>query len=253
MTDDAARNGSRRDPVPGREPPLAAAARRLAEARGDAPPPTGPGRRSGRPATSPAATSPAATAPPVPAMAGSRQWGSTSLPAAPRPYVAPTWTQAPPTVPSPSEPPYSRWWKRACASLIDWVVLSVPSGIIVALAGGNRVETDPVTGVASVRWTGALVAAYLLTFVGSLAYHVILEGGRGGATVGKMALNISVRDQSTLGPIGYPRALGRRLMANLLWLLLVVPGILDLLAPLWSSRRQTWHDNVVGSVVVDKA
>jgi len=261
MTENAAGPGPHGS-APRREPPLAAAARRLAESRGKEARPADPRLRA-----RPQAGAPAAPAAPVAtSSAGPRQWGTTSLSsAAPRPDAAPSWSRpAPPpgppgpaplpaAYPATAKPSYSRWWKRVCAALIDAVVLSVPSGIIVALVGGDRLQTDPVTGEVSARYSAALLVAYLLTFLGSTAYYVILEGGRGGATVGKMALNISVRDESSLGSIGYGRALGRRLMANLLWFLLVVPGILDVLAPLWSSRRQTWHDNIVGSVVVDKA
>ena len=56
-----------------------------------------------------------------------------------------------------------------------------------------------------------------------------------------------------MGPIGYGKALGRRLLASLFWWLLLIPGLLDVLWPLWDGRRQTWHDKVVGSVVVDSA
>ena len=38
-----------------------------------------------------------------------------------------------------------------------------------------------------------------------------------------------------------------------LWWLLLIPGLLDVLSPLWDGRRQTWHDKAVNSVVVDKA
>jgi len=136
---------------------------------------------------------------------------------------------------------------------LDGVALSIPNGVIAAFLGGNRLQTDPITGEVTARITGGLIAAWILTYVVSLVYYVAFEGGPKGQTLGKMAMNLSVRDESTLEPIGYPRALGRRLMANLLWVLLVIPGILDLLAPLWSSRRQTWHDSIVGSVVVDTA
>lgn len=136
---------------------------------------------------------------------------------------------------------------------MDWVIVSVPNGIILATVGSNRLQTDPVTGEVTAQITSRVLVAWLLTLIVTLAYHVIMEGGPRGATVGKMALNLTVRDESTLEPIGYGRALGRRLMAHLLWVLLIIPGILDLLAPLWNRRRQTWHDSIVGSVVVDSA
>jgi uncharacterized RDD family membrane protein YckC len=147
---------------------------------------------------------------------------------------------------------YSAWWKRVLAAVLDWVVLSVPSGILSAIAGASVLKTDPVTGEATIHLTAAYVVALIISLVGSLAYYVLMEGGPGGATVGKMALGIQVRDESTMGPLGYGKALGRRLMGWLFWWLLILPGLLDVLAPLWDDRRQTWHDKVAGSVVVDK-
>lgn len=233
------------------EPPLAAAARHLADkaaaarlaAEQSGISRTAPNRSNGA-APPPEVASPPAYAPPPPPA-----YPPTTPPVS---YSPPPQPQPQPQVQATAEPSYSRWWKRACAALLDWVILSVPATIIYAVLGGDRLQTDPITGQVTARVTGGLVAAWILVFVGSLAYYVILEGGRGGATVGKLALNLTVRDEYSLEPIGYGRALGRRLMANLFWWLLIIPGVLDVLAPLWSPRRQTWHDNVVNSVVVDK-
>ena len=56
---------------------------------------------------------------------------------------------------------------------------------------------------------------------------------------------VDLRD-GTGAPIGYGRALGRALMS-------IVSGVVLLLGYLWmiwDSEKQTWHDKVVGSVVV---
>lgn len=151
------------------------------------------------------------------------------------------------------DPIYSPWWKRVCAALIDGVLISVPTGIIFAVLGGSLVHTDPTTGVATFHFTASYGAAWVLTLVLSLAYYVILEGGPRAASVGKMALNITLRDETSLTSIGYGRALGRRLVAVVLPWLLFLPGLLDVLWPLWDPRHQTLHDKVVSSVVVDKA
>jgi uncharacterized RDD family membrane protein YckC len=164
---------------------------------------------------------------------------------------------APAVAGSPSQvlmdPVYSPWWKRVCAALIDFVTLSIPNGIISAVLGGNALRTDPTTGLNTFHPTAGYVAAVIISIVGSLAYYVALEGGPAAATVGKMAMHITVRDATAWTLIGYGRALGRRLLAMVLWSLLLVPGLLDVLSPLWDGRRQTWHDKAVNSVVVDKA
>ena len=148
---------------------------------------------------------------------------------------------------------YSPWWKRVCAALLDGVVVSIPIGLLSGIAGAHAFTTNPATGQVSFHPSSAYWITLLVGLIGSFAYYTLLEGGPGGATVGKMALNIRVADESGDGSIGYGRALGRRLMGTLFWWLLIIPGLLDVLSPLWDARRQTWHDKVVRSVVVDKA
>jgi uncharacterized RDD family membrane protein YckC len=220
-----------------REPPLAAAARQLAAQK--------------------AAGVPEASTPPPPPP------GQTYVsPGAPPPAPAPQYAYYPPpaapaTAGSPSEvlmdPVYSPWWKRVCASLIDGVTVSIPNGIIISLLGRDAFQTDPATGLATFHLTAGYLTALIICGVGVLVYYVVMDGGPTAATVGKMAMHITVRDESTWAPIGYGRALGRRLLGMVLWWLLFLPGLLDVLWPLWDGRRQTWHDKAVHSVVVDKA
>lgn len=65
-----------------------------------------------------------------------------------------------------------------------------------------------------------------------------------------MAMKIAVKDANTGGPIGYGRALARWLVASVLWVAFYLPGLIDVLFPLWDPKRQTLHDKAVGSVVV---
>lgn len=151
----------------------------------------------------------------------------------------------------PAAPAYSAWWKRVAATLID-AVLFVAVSAVVTFPLFSTATSSAATGHAGVSaWFVPLVT--LLILVGDLVYHIVLEGGSRGATVGKMALGIQVRDAATLGPIGYGRAAARRLVAMLLWWVMWVPGIVDVLFPLWDPRRQTLHDKAVSSVVVDRA
>jgi uncharacterized RDD family membrane protein YckC len=80
-----------------------------------------------------------------------------------------------------------------------------------------------------------------------LLYLALFDGGPRGATPGKRIVGIRVADAAAGGPIGYRRALIRRLgyfagglalYAGWLWLLL-------------DPRRQAWHDKLAGSVVVN--
>lgn len=147
--------------------------------------------------------------------------------------------------------PYASWIKRVGAWLIDALVLSVVGAVITGVTGAQLMQVDKVTNEVSFNVTGAAVGSWALVIVLSLAYFAILEGGRSGQTVGKRALGIQVRDAVGGEPIGAGRALARRVLANVLWYLLIIPGLLDVLWPLWDARRQTWHDKAVGSAVVE--
>src|SRR5207248_11692094 len=93
---------------------------------------------------------------------------------------------------------------------------------------------------------------YLLSFVVSLAYFGILEGGSRGASVGKMALHIRVLDATTGGTIGVGRALLRRFVYLVLFHALFVPGLINVLSPLWDARRQAWHDKALRTLAVNR-
>ena len=149
---------------------------------------------------------------------------------------------------------YAEWWQRAVALIIDSVVIAVPAGIVIALAGfsigkftttdsfGNQtLSSDAVRHFA----LGALIA-----FGIGIAYRTILEGSARGQTVGKMAMGIAVKDLDSGGSIGYGRAFGRWLIGYILWVALYIPGIVDLLFPLWDPKKQTLHDKAVRSVVL---
>jgi uncharacterized RDD family membrane protein YckC len=117
------------------------------------------------------------------------------------------------------------FWRRFAAFLIDGLIVSVVVGALTL--GLNEV-------------------GYLIGWLGGLAYYVILEGGRAGQTVGKIALGIRVSDPTTGGSIGYGRAtiryFGRILSA--------LPLYLGYFWMLWDRRNQTWHDKLANDVVV---
>jgi uncharacterized RDD family membrane protein YckC len=121
----------------------------------------------------------------------------------------------------------SGFWRRFAAALIDGIALGVVSGILRAILGTGGGEG--------------------LGVVISLGYYTYFHG-KTGQTPGDAVMSIRVvdfRDQPGQ-PIGYGRALGRALMS-------IVSGVVLLLGylwMLWDSEKQTWHDKVVGSVVV---
>lgn len=150
-------------------------------------------------------------------------------------------TSAPERV-HPSGAVYAGWWQRAGAQTIDSLIFL------------------PIVVTILVLWDGAGGLALLATvFSNSLvfAYDTVLDGGPHGQTIGRRLAGIRVIADDTGGRLGYRRAFGRsvftaalgfvgRFSSGLGVLLLLV----DHLWPLFDSRRQTWHDKAVGSVVV---
>ena len=187
--------------------------------------------------------------------------------AATAPGMQPAGMQ-PPGMPTPGLPPsygavaqqsaairYAGWWQRVGATIIDGIIVGIPSGIIAALVGGStRTHTvirfdrfgREIRGTSfDFNYKGVFIAVAL-----GILYRVLMEGSPKGQTVGKMAMKIAVRDQAGGPPIGYGRAFVRWLVASILWLLFFVPGLIDVLFPLWDPRHQTLHDKAAGSVVV---
>jgi len=134
------------------------------------------------------------------------------------------------------------------AFLIDTLVVWVPGGIVVGVVFVTATTTiqSPDGALHTVHpytWLAwAVVAA------AQLVYFATLDGQR--QTVGKRAVGIAVRDRTSGRPIGFGRALARRLVFGVLWDLLFIPGLVNSLSPLWDPGKQAWHDHAARSVVV---
>jgi uncharacterized RDD family membrane protein YckC len=141
----------------------------------------------------------------------------------------------------------AQWWQRVAALALDAVILAIPNTVIVSLVAGSAVTTGVITStnIGPRVWEAIGVAAVV-----SLGYFSFLDGGRGGQTVGKMAVGIAVRDIDTGGPIGAGRALLRRFIFFATYFGLIL-FVINALSPLWDRRRQAWHDKVVHSCVVN--
>ena len=121
----------------------------------------------------------------------------------------------------------SGFWRRFAAALIDGIALGVVSGILRAILGNSGGEG--------------------LGLVISLGYYTYFHG-KTGQTPGDAVMSIRVVDfrNGTGAPIGYGRALGRALMS----IVSALVFLLGYLWMIWDPEKQTWHDKVVGSVVV---
>jgi uncharacterized RDD family membrane protein YckC len=136
---------------------------------------------------------------------------------------------------------YSGFWRRVGAAVLDGLILSVPTGIIGAVAGADQFNAGVTYGYAP----GVSAALNLLNTVIGVAYYAVLEGTRG-QTLGKMAVGIKVVDADGGGLIGIPRGIGRY-FARILSAIALGLGYLWML---WDPRKQCWHDKLVRSIVV---
>ena len=152
----------------------------------------------------------------------------------------------------------AHWWKRVVAALIDGVILYVINLIIGLLLGGALTFTEepsinPQTGQleGGSGFFATLILGNVVMLVVGIAYYVFFNGSEKGQTPGKMAMKIQVRDEATGGRVSYGKAGLRYIVGAVLFLLCVVPGIVDLLFPLWDPKRQTIHDKAANTLVVD--
>lgn len=155
----------------------------------------------------------------------------------------------------------AHWWKRAVAAVIDSIIVSIPSYILMAILGAgfaasSDIEVDPVTGEITSGGGGfiaGMLISFLILFLLGVAYYVFFHGNEKGQTPGKMIMKIQLRDEATGGQVGYGKAALRWLVALVLWALCYIPGLIDALFPLWDQKRQTLHDKAANTLVIDLA
>lgn len=152
--------------------------------------------------------------------------------------------------------PLASWGKRAGAYLIDALILGLPFvlGLVLSvMLAAAQSEVDPFTGESQGGEIGGLLTLFSLAayFLGNIAYFSILNGGKRGQTLGKKALKIQVRNTTNAEPVGLGKGLVRYLAVLIPNTACGLFAFLDGLWPLWDPQRQTLHDKLVSTVVVD--
>lgn len=122
------------------------------------------------------------------------------------------------------------WWQRVGATLVDGLVLAIPNIILRAIGG--------------------YALGGLLVLVLDAVYFTLMLSRRNGQTLGNRSVGTRVVDSTTGGPVSSGKALGRWAAEGVLFLLFIIPGILDILWPLWDPQNQTLHDKIAGTVVL---
>ncbi len=137
------------------------------------------------------------------------------------------------------------WWRRVGATIIDDLVLVIPSFVAFAVF-------DAVGGTIAGEIAGVAVQGL---------YLVLLLSSASGRTVGNLLVGTQVRDALSGGAITTSQAIRRWGLVALYsapglignsgsTVTISIIGLIDVLYPLFNERRQTWHDRFAGSIVV---
>jgi uncharacterized RDD family membrane protein YckC len=148
--------------------------------------------------------------------------------------------------------PLASWGTRLAATLIDWLILLVPVGIVVGIVIGVAFGSD----------VGAIVTAVvglLLYLAVLLVYAPVLmarDGAHNGQTWGKQMLGIRVvRDGGE--PMSFWYAALREIVVKGLAVSLAssiipfIPWFLNYFWPLWDDQNRALHDMAVSTHVVE--
>ena len=129
---------------------------------------------------------------------------------------------------------YAGFWRRFVAYLIDSILLSVVTFLLLLLLGAIADDA------------GAVIA-YIIATVGWFLYFAYFESSANQATVGKTALGIQVTDVNG-ARLSFGKALGRNLAKILSALILYIGFIMAA----FTAKKQALHDMIAGTLVVKK-
>lgn len=198
------------------------------------------------------------------------------------PIGSPTsgYSPAPPVTSStPTQTNYASWWRRVLGSLLDGVIVGVPTLIlaiyILLVRGTVHLGTGPtspgqfrcVYSSSSFICPGGtylhadfrtlIVGVVLIRLVWSV-YVILAIAGPRGATFGMRALKIRIVNASDeTSQVSKGMSLLRYVAyvvvhyGNFVIAFFGIFGLLDSLWPLWDRRNQTLHDKVAVTVALD--
>ena len=139
---------------------------------------------------------------------------------------------------------YASFWRRFASSFLDGViilVLIIP--IKEAVGAGDMIHDlifDHTTSIIT-------FAVYMLSTTVTWLYTVLMQSGKGKATVGMMALGIQATDLNG-ERISFARATGRFFASYISAFIL----LLGYFMMLWDEKNQTLHDKIAGTLIVKK-
>jgi uncharacterized RDD family membrane protein YckC len=147
---------------------------------------------------------------------------------------------------------YAPFGTRIAAFFTDGVLEAVLQGVLSIFLGGLAAAFLKGAGLAGgVGVFGvagdSISNAYVLLWWGCGAFNRLVIQWYFGGTVGKLVFGIRVAELDG-GEVRFMTCLKRYLFA---WVSLFPMG-LGYLAPLWTARKQTFHDMAAGSVVLER-
>jgi uncharacterized RDD family membrane protein YckC len=156
--------------------------------------------------------------------------------------------------------PRAGFWRRLGGTLLDgllygllWVPFAVVGFALIFAVGLDECSTDPLSDdlVCNGRENvGAIVAGGLALLVGWLlaAFLYLRALATRGQTWGRKIVGVRVVDATTGAAPGWGKAIGRTLFASFISANVCYLGYLWML---WDSERQTWHDKVASTLVLE--
>tara|TARA_R110002049_G_scaffold239299_1_gene412394 strand:+ start:514 stop:1212 length:699 start_codon:yes stop_codon:yes gene_type:complete len=146
---------------------------------------------------------------------------------------------------------YAGFWIRFGAWMIDYVILTVISFILMAIAGVSAGLAGTFENLEQNKEPDPMVIVGILLFYGVMfaivfGYKIVMVG-KYGATVGKMAVGIKVVTADG-GKVGYMRATGRAFAEILSGLIIYIGYIIAA----FDDEKRSLHDHICSTRVVMK-
>jgi uncharacterized RDD family membrane protein YckC len=156
-------------------------------------------------------------------------------------------------LPPPLPPmPYAGWGSRVAAYLTDVFLESVCAMILGAVGATLAAELikffDLGAGASGVMiYSQTFANGSAVAWWGVAALNRMILQWYSGGTVGKQLFSLRVAELDG-GDVTFLSCVKR----TLLFPLSLIPFGLGLMAPLWSARKQAWHDSLARTVVLEK-
>ena len=135
--------------------------------------------------------------------------------------------------------------KRFAAMFIDGIVVgavSFPFGLVLGLIVAASMQGKDPEGIQVVAQILGNIVGILISWL----YFALMESSPKSATLGKMALGLMVLDTDGY-PISFGQATGRYFGKSLS----ALPCYAGFIAAFFNEKKQTWHDSMANTVVVD--